>query len=59
MLKWFTNTYGRQIAIDARHVTQVYEMDDGLNKHTCVVTTIGTIQLKDSILEVVSRLNAE
>lgn len=59
MLKWYTNAYGRQIAIDNRHVTQVYEVEDGINKHTCVVTVNGTIQLKESILEVVTRLNAE
>ena len=59
MLKWFTNLFGRQVAIDSRHVVEVYETDDGSSKATCVVTTSGVVQIKDSVLEVVSRLNAE
>ena len=53
MLVWFTNNYGKQVAIDNRHVTSVYEMEDV----TVVNTLKGSIQLKESILDVVSRLN--
>ena len=53
MLIWFTNSYGRQIAIDSRHVTNVYEVGG----NTVVVMTTGSIILTDSMLDVVSRLN--
>ncbi len=53
MLIWFTNSYGRQIAIDSRHVISVYET----NGNTIVETSHGSIMLKDSVLDVVSRLN--
>lgn len=53
MLIWFTNTYGRQVAIDSRHVVSVYEV----NGNTFVVTLTGQIALTDPILDVVSRLN--
>ena len=59
MLKWFTNAFGKQVAIDSRHVTSVYETHDGVDKLTIVTTLNGNIQVKDSILEVVSRLNAD
>ena len=59
MLKWFTNAFGKQVAIDSRHVTSVYETNDDANKLTIVTTLNGNIQVKDSILEVVSRLNAD
>ena len=53
MLIWFTNSYGKQVAIDNRHVTSVYEVGG----NTVVVTTTGSIVLNDSVLDVVSRLN--
>jgi hypothetical protein len=53
MLIWFTNSYGKQVAIDNRHVTSVYETDS----NTVVETLKGSIQLKEPILDVVARLN--
>ncbi len=53
MLVWFTNSYGRQVAIDNRHVVNVYDVAG----NTFVVTTNGSILLNDPILDVVSRLN--
>ena len=53
MLVWFTNLSGYQIAIDNRHVVNVYEVGG----KTFVVTINGTIALSEPILDVVSRLN--
>lgn len=53
MLVWFTNSFGRQVAIDNRHVVSVYEVTG----NTLVVTLTGTIILNDPFLDVVSRLN--
>jgi hypothetical protein len=53
MLIWFTNSYGRQVAIDNRHVISVYEA----NGNTIVETSHGSIMLGEAILDVVSRLN--
>jgi hypothetical protein len=53
MLVWFTNSQGYQIAIDNRHVVNVYETT-GI---TVVETVKDSFQLKEPILEVVSRLN--
>jgi hypothetical protein len=55
MLKWFTNSQGYQIAIDNRHVVNVFETT-GI---TVIETVKGSFQIKEPILEVVSRLNAE
>lgn len=57
MLVWFTTQYGTSIAIDNRHVTSVYESDVNDNKITNINTLNGNIQVVDSVLEVVSRLN--
>lgn len=53
MLVWFTTQYGTSIAIDNRHVVNVFETD-GI---TVVETVKGSFQIKDSILNVVSQLN--
>ena len=58
MLLWFTNLYGKQVAVDNRHITSVYETDNGGQHCTNIVTLNGNIQVKDTILEVVSRLNS-
>lgn len=59
MLIWFTNDFGKSVAIDNRHVTSVYETDVNGNKVVTITTLNGTIQVKDSVLDVVARLNAE
>ena len=47
------------VAIDNRHVTSVYETDVNGNKVVTITTLNGIIQVKDSVLDVVARLNAE
>lgn len=59
MLIWFTNDFGKSVAIDNRHVTSVYETDVNGNKVVTITTLNGIIQVKDSVLDVVARLNAE
>lgn len=57
MLVWFRTQSGNSIAVDDRHVTSVYESDVNDNKITNINTLNGNIQVVDSVLEVVSRLN--
>ena len=53
MLVWLTNSQGYSIAIDNRHVVNVYETT-GI---TVVETLKGSFQIKEPIVEVVARLN--
>ena len=53
MLVWFTSQYGTSIAIDNRHVVNVFETDE----ITVVETVKSSFQIKEPILDVVSRLN--
>lgn len=53
MLVWFKNSQGYSIAIDDRHVVNVFET----NGITVIETVKGSFQIKEPILEVVSRLN--
>ena len=57
MLVWFTTQYGKSVAIDNQHVTSVYETTVDGNTITNINTLTGTHQVKDSALDVVSRLN--
>jgi hypothetical protein len=57
MLKWFTNNFDKQVAIDSRHVTSVYETEVEGYRTTVVNTINSSIQLKEPILDVVTRLN--
>jgi hypothetical protein len=59
MLIWFTNDFDKSVAIDNRHVTSVYETDFNGNKVVTITTLNGTIQVKEHVLNVVARLNAE
>jgi hypothetical protein len=53
MLLWFTDKDDNSIAIDSRHLVAVYTSDDV----TAIKTVAGTYNVKDNILDVVSRFN--
>ncbi len=58
MLVWFTDVRGSQIAIDSR---QVVSVRDAVSEKTGVViveTVNDSFEIKESILDVVARLNA-
>jgi predicted metalloendopeptidase len=53
MLVWFTDKDGNSIAIDSRHLVAVYTSDDV----TAIKTVVGAYNVKENILDVVSRFN--
>ena len=59
MLKWFTEEYGKTVAVDNRHVTTITETIYN-DKHLTNINTVnGSVRVKESILEVVSALNTD
>jgi hypothetical protein len=53
MLVWFTDKDDNSIAIDSRHLVAVFTSDDV----TSIKTVVGTYNVKENILDVVSRFN--
>jgi len=59
MLKWFTEEYGKTVAVDSRHVTTITETIYNDLRLTNINTVNGSVRVKEPILEVVSALNTD
>lgn len=60
MLIWFTDEYGKSIAVDNRHVTTITETvyQDNRLSLTNINTLNGSVRVTQPILQVVSSLNS-
>lgn len=58
MLKWFTDEYGKSIAVDSRHVTTLTETVIADKRVTNIHTLNGSVRVTQPILEAVSILNS-
>jgi hypothetical protein len=58
MLIWFTDEYGKSIAVDNRHVTTITEILYDTKTITNINTLNGSVRVTQPILQVVSSLNS-
>lgn len=58
MLIWFTDEYGKSIAVDNRHVTTITETVYDAKRITNINTLNGSVRVTQPILQVVSSLNS-